>query len=261
MLRSLWIAKTGLEGQQTSLDVISNNLANVNTNGFKRGRAVFQDLMYQTLRQPGAQVGDANQLPSGLQLGTGTRVAATERLHTEGNLTSTSDPMDIAIQGQGFLQVQLPDGTDAYTRDGAMQVDQNGQLTTAGGLVIQPPINVPNNALSLTIGKDGTVSVTQPAAPGISVQIGQLQLANFINPNGLQAVGDNLYLETDASGAPNIGQPTVDGLGSIMQQYVETSNVNVAEELVNMITTQRAYEMNSKAVETSDQMLARLTQL
>ncbi|AOB31041.1 flagellar biosynthesis protein FlgG [Bordetella sp. H567] len=261
MLRSLWIAKTGLEGQQTSLDVISNNLANVNTNGFKRGRAVFQDLMYQTLRQPGAQVGDANQLPSGLQLGTGTRVAATERLHTEGNLTNTSDPMDIAIQGQGFLNVQLPDGTDAYTRDGALQVDQNGQLTTAGGLVIQPPINVPNNALSLTIGKDGTVSVTQPAAPGTNVQIGQLQLANFINPNGLQSVGDNLYLETDASGAPNIGQPTVDGLGSILQQYVETSNVNVAEELVNMITTQRAYEMNSKAVETSDQMLARLTQL
>src|ERR1700754_529682 len=141
MLRSLWIAKTGLEGQQTSLDVISNNLANVNTNGFKRGRAVFQDLMYQTLRQPGAQVGDANQLPSGLQLGTGTRVAATERLHTEGNLTNTSDPMDIAIQGQGFLNVQLPDGTDAYTRDGALQVDQNGQLTTAGGLVLQPPIN------------------------------------------------------------------------------------------------------------------------
>jgi flagellar basal-body rod protein FlgG len=261
MLRSLWIAKTGLEGQQTSLDVISNNLANVNTNGFKRGRAVFQDLMYQTLRQPGAQVGDANQLPSGLQLGTGTRVAATERLHTEGNLTNTSDPMDIAIQGQGFLQVQLPDGTDAYTRDGALQVDQNGQLTTAGGLVIQPPINVPNNAMSLTIGKDGTVSVTQPAAPGTNVQIGQLQLANFINPNGLQTIGDNLYLETDASGAPNIGQPTVDGLGSILQQYVETSNVNVAEELVNMITTQRAYEMNSKAVETSDQMLARLIQL
>jgi flagellar basal-body rod protein FlgG len=261
MLRSLWIAKTGLEGQQTSLDVISNNLANVNTNGFKRERAVFQDLMYQTVRQPGAQVGDANQLPSGLQLGTGTRVAATERLFTEGNLTNTSDPMDIAIQGQGFLQVQLPDGTDAYTRDGALQVDQNGQLTTAGGLVIQPPINVPNNALSLTIGKDGTVSVTQPAAPGTNVQIGQLQLANFINPNGLQSIGDNLYLETDASGAPNIGQPTLDGLGSILQQYVETSNVNVAEELVNMITTQRAYEMNSKAVETSDQMLARLTQL
>jgi flagellar basal-body rod protein FlgG len=261
MLRSLWIAKTGLEGQQTSMDVISNNLANVNTNGFKRGRAVFQDLMYQTLRQPGAQVGDANQLPSGLQLGTGVRVAATERLHTEGNLTSTGGDMDVAIQGAGFLQIQLPDGTDAYTRDGALQRDQNGQLTTAGGYVVQPPINVPNNALTLTIGQDGTVSVTQPAAPGTNVQIGQLQLANFINPNGLQSVGDNLYLETDSSGPPNIGNPGVDGLGTMLQKYVETSNVNVAEELVNMITTQRAYEMNSKAVQTSDQMLARLTQL
>lgn len=261
MLRSLWIAKTGLEGQQTSMDVISNNLANVNTNGFKRSRAVFQDLMYQTLRQPGAQVGDANQLPSGLQLGTGVRVAATERLHTEGNLTSTGGDMDVAIQGAGFLQIQLPDGTDAYTRDGALQRDQNGQLTTAGGYVVQPPINVPNNALTLTIGQDGTVSVTQPAAAGVNVQIGQLQLANFINPNGLQSVGDNLYLETDSSGPPNIGNPGVDGLGTMLQKYVETSNVNVAEELVNMITTQRAYEMNSKAVQTSDQMLSRLTQL
>lgn len=261
MFRSLWIAKTGLEGQQTSMDVISNNLANVNTNGFKRGRAVFQDLMYQTLRQPGAQVGDANQLPSGLQVGTGTRVAATERLHTEGNLTSTGADLDVAIQGAGFLQIQLPDGTDAYTRDGSLQRDQNGQLTTSGGYVVQPPINVPNNALTITIGKDGTVSVTQPAAPGVNVQIGQLQLANFINPVGLQSVGDNLYLETDASGPPNIGQPGVDGLGTMLHKYVETSNVNVAEELVNLITTQRAYEMNSKAVETSDQMLARLTQL
>ena len=261
MFRSLWIAKTGLEGQQTSMDVISNNLANVNTNGFKRGRAVFQDLMYQTLRQPGAQVGDANQLPSGLQVGTGTRVAATERLHTEGNLTSTGADLDVAIQGAGFLQIQLPDGTDAYTRDGSLQRDQNGQLTTSGGYVVQPPISVPNNALTITIGKDGTVSVTQPAAPGVNVQIGQLQLANFINPVGLQSVGDNLYLETDASGPPNIGQPGVDGLGTMLHKYVETSNVNVAEELVNLITTQRAYEMNSKAVETSDQMLARLTQL
>ncbi|ALM83192.1 flagellar basal-body rod protein FlgG [Bordetella sp. N] len=261
MLRSLWIAKTGLEGQQTAMDVISNNLANVNTTGFKRGRAVFQDLMYQTVRQPGAQVGDANQLPSGLQLGTGTRVAATERLHTQGGMTSTGQDLDVAIQGSGFLQIQLPDGTDAYTRDGSLQRDQNGQLTTAGGYVVQPPINIPNNALTLTIGQDGTVSVTQPAAPGVNVQVGQLQLANFINPNGLQSVGDNLYLETDSSGPPNIGNPGVDGLGTMQQKYLETSNVNVAEELVNMITTQRAYEMNSKAVQTSDQMLQRLTQL
>lgn len=165
MMRSLWVAKTGLEGQQTSMDVISNNLANVQTNGFKQGRAVFQDLMYQTLRQPGAQVGDANQLPSGLQLGTGVQVAATQRVFSQGNMNNTGGEMDIAIQGRGFLQVELPDGTQAYTRDGSLQVDQNGQLTTAGGYVIQPPINVPDNALSLTIGKDGTVSVTQPARP------------------------------------------------------------------------------------------------
>jgi len=261
MMRSLWIAKTGLEGQQTSMDVISNNLANVQTNGFKRGRAVFQDLMYQTLRQPGAQVGDANQLPTGLQLGTGVRVASTERVFSQGNMNNTGGELDIAIEGRGFLQVDLPDGTQAYTRDGALQVDQNGQLTTAGGYVIQPPINVPDNALSLTIGKDGTVSVTQPGAAGLNVQIGQLQLATFINPPGLQSVGENLYLETDSSGPANILQPGVDGAGSVLQQYVETSNVNVAEELVNMITTQRAYEMNSKAVKTSDEMLARLTQL
>ena len=261
MMRSLWIAKTGLEGQQTSMDVISNNLANVSTNGFKRGRAVFQDLMYQTLRQPGAQVGDATQLPSGLQLGTGARVAATERIHSTGNLNNTGSEMDVAINGRGFLPVELPDGTQAYTRDGALQRDQNGQLVTVSGYVIQPPINVPDNALSITIGNDGMVSVTQPGAAGVNVQIGQLQIATFINPTGLQSIGENLYLETDSSGPANLLQPGVDGAGSIMQNYVETSNVNVAEELVNMITTQRAYEMNSKAVKTSDEMLARLTQL
>jgi flagellar basal-body rod protein FlgG len=243
------------------MDVISNNLANVSTNGFKRGRAVFQDLMYQTLRQPGAQVGDATQLPSGLQLGTGARVAATERIHSTGNLNNTGSEMDVAINGRGFLPVELPDGTQAYTRDGALQRDQNGQLVTVSGYVIQPPINVPDNALSITIGNDGMVSVTQPGAAGVNVQIGQLQIATFINPTGLQSIGENLYLETDSSGPANLLQPGVDGAGSIMQKYVETSNVNVAEELVNMITTQRAYEMNSKAVKTSDEMLARLTQL
>lgn len=261
MMRSLWISKTGLDGQQTGMDVISNNLANVQTNGYKRQRGVFQDLMYQTLRQPGAQVGDANQLPSGLQLGTGVRVAATERIFTQGNLNNTGNELDVAINGRGFLQVELPDGTQAYTRDGTLQVDQNGQLTTAGGYVIQPPINIPDNALSLTVGKDGTVSVTQPGAAGVSVQVGQLQLATFINPVGLQSIGENLYLETDSSGPANLLAPGQDGAGELLQQYVETSNVNVAEELVNMITTQRAYEMNSKAVQTSDEMLARLTQL
>lgn len=261
MIRSLWIAKTGLESQQTNMDVISNNLANVNTTGFKRSRAVFEELMYQTLRQPGAQVGAANQLPSGLQIGTGVRTVASERIHTQGNLKETGNSLDIAIQGRGFLQVEMPDGTFAYTRDGSLQVDQNGQLVTAGGYPVQPPINIPENALSITIARDGTVSVTQPGAAGVNVQVGQLELSTFVNPAGLQSAGENLYVETDASGPANFAQPGLDGAGLVLQQFTETSNVNVAEELVNMITTQRAYELNSKAIQTSDQMLARLTQL
>src|SRR5690606_355306 len=170
MIRSLWISKTGLEANQTGMDVISNNLANTNTTGFKRTRAVFEDLMYQTIRQPGAQVGAANQLPSGLQLGTGVRTVATERIHTQGNVQNTGNSMDIAIQGRGFLQVALPDGTFGYTRDGSLQVDQEGQLVTAGGYPVQPPINVPDNALSVSIGRDGTVSVTQAGAPGTNVE-------------------------------------------------------------------------------------------
>ncbi|MFC4297930.1 flagellar basal-body rod protein FlgG [Castellaniella hirudinis] len=261
MIRSLWIAKTGLETQQTNMDVISNNLANVNTTGFKRSRAVFEDLMYQTMRQPGAAVGAANQLPSGLQIGTGARVVATERIHTDGGLKETGNALDVAILGKGFLQVEMPDGSFAYTRDGSIQRDQNGMLVTAGGYPIQPGINIPDNALSISISRDGTVSVTQPGAAGTNVEVGQLQLSTFINPTGLQSMGENLYLETDASGPANLLQPGLDGAGTLMQNYVETSNVNVAEELVNMITTQRAFEMNSKAVQTSDQMLGRLTQL
>ncbi|NHC61845.1 flagellar basal-body rod protein FlgG [Paenalcaligenes suwonensis] len=261
MIRSLWIAKTGLEAQQTGMDVISNNLANVNTAGFKRGRAVFEDLMYQTIRQPGAQVGAANQLPTGLQLGTGVRTVSTERIHTQGDLRHTGGTMDVAIEGRGFLQVEMPDGTFAYTRAGTLQMDQNGQLTTAGGYPIQPPINIPDNALEISIGRDGTVSVTQPGAVGTSVEVGQLQITTFANPGGLQSMGENLYVETDSSGAANFLQPGLDGAGIVRQNYTETSNVNVAEELVNMIIAQRSYEMNSKAVQTSDQMLARLAQL
>jgi len=260
MIRSLWIAKTGLEAQQTGMDVISNNLANVSTAGFKRSRAVFEDLMYQTLRQPGAQVGDANQLPTGLQIGTGVRTVATERLHTQGNMNQTGNSLDVAIQGRGFFEVELPDGTLAYTRDGSLQKDQNGQLTTAGGYVLQPPINIPDNALSVEIGKDGTVSVTQPGSQGTSVQVGQLQVATFINPTGLQSLGENLYAETDSSGPANVLQPGLDGAGTIIAKTIETSNVNVAEELVNMITTQRAYEMNSKVISSADQMLGFITQ-
>jgi len=261
MIRSLSIAKTGLDAQQTKMDVIANNLANVGTHGFKKTRAVFEDLMYQTLRQPGAQAAEANQLPTGLQLGSGVRTVATERLHTQGGLENTGSSKDVAINGLGYFQVELPDGTLAYTRNGSFATDQNGQLVTAGGYLVQPAINVPDNALTLTIGRDGTVSVTQPGAVGANVQIGQLQLATFVNPAGLQSMGENLYVETDASGPANVLAPGMDGAGLVMQEWVETSNVNVAEELVNMIQTQRAYEINSKAVSTSDQMLARLTQL
>ena len=260
MIRSLYIAATGMNAQQTNMDVISNNLANTSTNGFKKGRAVFEDLLYQTLRQPGAQSSQQTLLPSGLQLGTGVRPAATERIFTQGNLTQTSNAKDVAVNGDGFFQVLMPDGTTAYTRDGSFQVDNNGQLVTASGYPIQPAITIPANALSLTIARDGTVSVTQPGNTA-NVQIGTFQLATFINNAGLQSLGENLYAETAASGAPNVAQPGTNGAGVLNQNYVETSNVNVVEELVNMIQAQRAYEINSKAVTASDQMLQRLTQM
>src|ERR671913_123677 len=195
MIRSLWISKTGLDAQQTQMDVIANNLANVSTNGFKRSRAVFEDLLYQTLRQPGAQSSGQTQLPSGLQLGTGVRPVATERIFTQGNLQSTSNPLDVAIQGNGFFQVQLPDGTTAYTRDGAFQVNAQGQLVTASGFPVQPAITIPANTTSLTISRDGIVSVVRAGTTG-STQVGALQLTGFMNHAGLQSVGENLYIET-----------------------------------------------------------------
>ena len=260
MIRSLWISKTGLDAQQTNMDVISNNLANVSTNGFKRARAVFEDLLYQTLRQPGAQSSQQTQLPSGLQIGTGVRPVASERVFTQGNLQKTDNALDVAINGGGFFQVQLPDGTTAYTRDGSFHVNAQGQLVTSSGYQVQPAITIPNNAISVTIARDGVVSVTRSgsAAP---TQVGALQLASFINPPGLQSMGENLYLETAASGTPSTNTPGSNGLGLLNQGYVETSNVNVVEELVNMIQTQRAYEINSKSIQASDQMLQKLTQL
>ncbi len=260
MIRSLWIAKTGLDAQQMQMDVISNNLANVSTTGFKRARAVFEDLLYQTLRQPGAQSSEQTQLPSGLQIGTGVKPVATERLFTQGNLQQTGNARDVAIQGNGFFQVLMPDGTTAYTRDGSFQTDANGQLVTASGYAVQPAITVPADAQSLTIGRDGTVSITTPASATPTV-IGSLQLATFVNPVGLQSLGENLYAETASSGTPAANTPGSNGAGLLNQGYIETSNVNVVEELVNMIQTQRAYEINSKAISTSDQMLQRLTQL
>jgi len=260
MIRSLWISKTGLDAQQTQMDVISNNLANVSTTGFKRSRAVFEDLLYQNIRQPGAQSSQQTQLPSGLQLGTGVRPVATERVHTQGNLQQTGNSKDIAIQGDGFFQVLLPDGTTAYTRDGSFQTDSQGQLVTSSGYPVQPAINIPINAQSLSVGRDGVISITLPGTAAAS-QIGSIQLATFINPAGLLSKGENLYVESAASGNANTNTPGTNGAGLVSQGYVETSNVNVVEELVNMIQTQRAYEINSKAITTSDQMLQKLTQM
>ncbi|BCK86693.1 flagellar basal-body rod protein FlgG [Sideroxyarcus emersonii] len=260
MIRSLWIAKTGMEAQQTQMDVISNNLANVGTNGFKRSRAVFEDLLYQNMRQPGAQSSQLTQIPSGMQVGTGVRPIAAERLQTQGNLQQTSNQLDVAIQGAGFFQVLLPDGTTGYTRDGSFQTNNQGQIVTSNGFPLQPSITIPANATSITIGQDGVVSVTQPGT-ATAVQVGSIQLATFINPTGLESMGQNLYQETGSSGAPLANVPGTNGTGTVSQGYVETSNVNVVEELVNMIQTQRAYEMNSKAITVSDQMLQKLTQM
>ena len=259
MNQSLWISKTGLDAQQTKMSTISNNLANVGTTGFKRGRAIFEDLLYQNVRQVGAQSSQDTVLPSGLQVGTGTRVVATERLFTQGNLTKTDNALDIAIQGRGFFEILMPDGTQGYTRDGSFHINDQGLVVTSAGYQLQPPVTVPADAMSITVAGDGTVSVQQPGTPA-ATQIGTIQLNDFINPGGLQARGENLFMESGASGAPQPGNPGLNGLGPLAQGYVESSNVNVVEELVNMIETQRAYEMNSKAISTADQMLQYVSQ-
>jgi flagellar basal-body rod protein FlgG len=261
MLRSLHIARTGLEAQQTQLDVISNNLANVSTTGFKRGRAVFEDLLYQIIRQPGAQSSQQTLLPSGFQLGVGVRPVATERIHTQGSLQQTGNGLDVAINGRGMFQIQMPDGSISYTRDGSFQVNDQGTLVTASGYSLQPQMQIPQDALLVTIARDGVVSATQPGNPNTITQLGQIQLATFVNYAGLQSAGENLYQETAASGSPQVDNPGTNGLGVLNQSFVETSNVNVAEELVNMIVAQRAFELNSRAITTSDQMLQRLTQI
>jgi flagellar basal-body rod protein FlgG len=257
MMRSLWISKTGMEAQQTQLDVVSHNLANVGTNGFKRAHAVFEDLMYQSLRQTGANSSEQTQLPTGLQVGLGVRTVATSRQFSQGNLQQSGNSLDLAVKGNGFFQVQMPDGTTTYTRDGSFQVSSTGQVVTSSGYTVQPGITIPANSQSITVAADGTVSVTLPGQATPQV-LGQIQLANFINPPGLEPRGQNLYTETAASGTPSTG---ANGLGDVAQGFVETSNVNVVEELVAMIQTQRAYELNSKAIQTSDQMLQRLSQL
>lgn len=260
MIRSLWIAKTGLEAQQTQMDTIANNLANVNTTGFKRSRTLFEDLLYQNLRQPGEASSQQTNIPTGLQVGTGSRPVATERIHTQGNLQQTGSKLDMAISGEGFLQVLMPNGTIAYTRDGSFQSNSQGQIVNANGYTLQPPITLPADAEKVEIASDGNVSVIQ-AGSSASVQIGSIQLATFINPSGLESKGANLYVDTQASGAARVNVPGTNGAGTLTQGYLETSNVNVVEELVNMIQTQRAFEINSKAITASDQMLQKLSQL
>ncbi len=260
MLPSLWISKTGLDAQQTQLNVIANNLANVSTNGFKQSTAVFQDLLYQTVRDPGAQSSQTTELPAGLQIGTGVTPISTERLHTQGNLQQTGNALDMAIQGQGFFQIQMPDGTLAYSRDGSFHTNSQGQLVNSSGFQLIPAVTIPANAQTVTISQDGVVSVTQPGAVNPAT-VGTIQLANFINPAGLSSAGQNLYQETIASGTPTTSPAGLNGMGTLNQGYVETSNVDVAAQLVQMIQTQRAYELNSKSITTSDQMLQALTQL
>lgn len=254
MNQALWVAKTGLDAQQTRLSVISNNLANVSTTGYKQSRAVFEDLLYQNLRQVGGQTSQDTRLPSGLSLGTGTRVVATEKLHTQGNIETTGNALDLAIDGKGFFPIILPDGTEGYTRDGSFMLSDQGQMVTASGYTLQPGINIPSDAQSITIGGDGIVSVSLPgqAAP---VTVGNLQITNFINPTGLQPIGENLFVESAASGGPQAGTPGQTGLGRLNQGSLEASNVNIVEEMVGMIETQRAYEMNSKLISTADGMM------
>lgn len=251
---ALWIAKTGLEAQQTKMGVVSNNLANVSTTGFKRDRAIFEDLLYQTVRQPGAQSSQDTTLPSGLMRGTGVRTVATEKIHTQGSIVQSENALDMAIEGRGFFQILRPDGSLGYSRDGTFQIDAQGQMVTSNGYLLQPAITIPANALSITIGSDGVVSVMEPgnSAP---TQVGSIQLADFVNAAGLQPIGQNLFMETASSGSAQLSTPGLQGVGLINQGFVETSNVNVVEEMVNMIETQRAYEINSKAISTADQML------
>jgi len=255
---SMWVAKTGLDAQQTRMNVISNNLANVNTTGFKRDRAVFEDLLYQNIRQAGGQTGATTQAPTGLMLGTGVRVVATEKLHAQGNMVNSQNPLDVAIAGEGHFQIAQADGTIAYTRDGNFKVSATGQLVTSAGAPLQPAITIPSTASTVTIGRDGTVSVE--LTTGGQQVLGQIQIARFLNPAGLQAAGQNLLKETPASGAPQILQPGANGAGTLMQGTLEASNVNVVEEMVNMIETQRAYEINSKAISAVDGMLKYINQ-
>lgn len=259
-MESLWVARTGLEAQQTRMTVVAQNLSNVNTTGYKRQRAMFEDLLYQNVVQAGGLTSQQTSAPTGLNLGTGVRVVATDRQFSQGNLITTNNPFDLSVQGRGFFEILMPDGQQAYTRDGTFQLNADGQLVTSSGYTVQPAITIPPGAQAVSIGVDGSVSAVL-AGQTEPIQVGSLQLTDFVNPAGLEARGQNLYRETASSGPPQPGTPGLSGLGTIDQGSLETSNVSVVEELVAMIETQRAYEMNSRSIETSDQMLQRLTNL
>jgi len=256
---ALWVAKTGLDAQQTRLQVVSNNLANASTTGFKKDRAVFVDLIYQNIRQPGAQATQDTTLPSGLMLGTGVRVAATQKIHMQGNIIQTENSLDMAIQGDGFFQVLRPNGDIGYTRDGSFQIDEQGRIVTSDGMLLEPAITLPEQSLSVTIGRDGTVSVLEPGNT-TPTNVGTIETASFVNPPGLMPIGDNQFLETVSSGSPTTGIPGEDDRGGILSGALESSNVNTVEELVNLIEAQRTFEMNSKSLSTADQMLQYITQ-
>lgn len=259
MMKALWVGKTGLEAQDIALSTISNNMANASTTGYKKERAVFEDLIYQIQRQPGGQTAQNAQLPSGLQLGTGVRTVGTQKMFTQGDLNMTEQPLDMAINGRGFFQVLMPDGNISYTRDGTFHLNADGDIVTANGYLLEPNIQVPEQTKTITVGNDGIVTAVSEN-DNIPFEIGQIDVVDFVNPAGLQAVGNNLYLETAASGQPQVGVPSLDGFGAIIQGALETSNVTIVEEMVSMISTQRAYEMNSKVISTADQMLGFINQ-
>lgn len=260
MMRALWTAGSGMAAQQANIDVISNNLANVNTTGFKKSRTDFQDLMYQTIRQAGAATGTDSQVPTGIQMGHGVRQVATQKIYTQGSFQQTGNSLDIAIEGEGFFQIDLPDGTIAYTRDGAFKKDSQGRIVTSDGYPLDPVIQIPDNATEITISADGRVSATIPNQNDPQ-ELGQIQLVRFVNPAGLDSIGRNLLKETAASGQPVVVNPGEEGAGTLVQKYLEMSNVQVVEEMVNMIVAQRAYEVNSKAITTADDMLSQAANL
>ncbi|MBI5491372.1 MAG: flagellar basal-body rod protein FlgG [Deltaproteobacteria bacterium] len=254
MIRALWTASTGMEAQQLNIDIIAHNLANVNTTGFKKSRADYQDLLYQEIKSAGASSSPSTMVPTGIQVGQGVRTVSTEKVFNQGNFKQTDNPLDLAVEGEGFFQVTRPDGTPSYTRTGEFKVDRDGRLVTSDGYVVEPQITIPSDALTVTISADGIVSVTQPGVT-TPTQVGNIELARFVNPSGLQANGKNLYTPTAASGDATTGAPGAEGLGTLAQGFLEMSNVSVVEEMVNMIAAQRAYEINSKSIQTTDEML------